>query len=198
MKNKYSAPRVDLEVHLETIRCYLNEYKTLAEGQRKEISRIFVKFILTSCWPKMYRRVHSWPCLSLIMQLCAIDRDTIQFWSSQREPLPVQPDIALLNFLQSGWDLYLPKLLDHHPDVKARSTDTAPLPQKLLDAIISKGSYTYSTDVAIDFHNLLTSSLIAYVVRLDYVDRALRKLKGRRLPDSGTIGPLFDGLSVAV
>lgn len=177
-----------------------SEYKTLAEGQQKEISHIFLKFILTSCWPKMYCHVNSWPCLSLIMQLCTVDCDTIQFWSSQHEPLSVQPDITLLSFLQSGWDHYLPKLLDHHPDVKAHSTNSAPLPQKLLDAIISKGSYTYSTDVAINFHNLLTSSLIAYVVHLDYVDRALQKLKGRGLPDSdsGTIGPLFDGLSVAV
>jgi hypothetical protein len=198
VKNKYSAPRVNLETHLETVRSYLNDYKTLPEGERKEISRIFVKFILTSCWPKMYRRVHSWSSLSLIKQLCAIDRNAIQDLSSRFEQPLVQPDIALLNFLQTGWDLYVPKLLDHHPDVKACSTDAAPLPQKLLSAIISKGSYTYSTDVAIDFHNLLTSSLIAYAVRLDYVDRALRKLNGKRLSDPEAIGPLFDVLAIAV
>lgn len=198
MKNKYSAPRVNLESHLETIRSYLNEYKTLPEEQQKEFSRVFFKFILTSCWPKMHRRVHSWSSMNLIKQLCAIGSDTIQELSARFEQPLVQPDIALFNFLQSGWDLYLPKLLDHHPDVKTRSTGTAPLPQKLLDAIKSKGSYTYSTDVAIDFHNLLTSSLIAYAVRLDYVRRALRKLNGKKLPDSGAIGPLFDVLAIAV
>ena len=198
MKNKYSAPRVNLETHLETIRSYLSEYKTLPEDQQTGLSRIFIKFILTSCWPKMHRRLHSWPSLSLIMQLCAIDHMAFRSLNSEFEPTLVQPDTALCNFLQTGWDTYLLHLLDHYPNATSRSTTTAPLPQKLLDAITSKTMYTFSADVATDFHNLLTSCLIAYIIRLDYVDRALRKLDGRILPDSSPIKPLFDGLSVAV
>jgi hypothetical protein len=198
VKNKYSLPRVDLEAHLETIRSYLNEYKTLPAAQQKVISRIFTTFITTSCWPKMHRRVYSWSSLSLIKQLCAIDRDTLQSLSSKLETPYVLPDVSLFKFLQTGWNSYLPRLLDHHPDVKSSSTGTAPLPQKLLDAITSKGSYLYSRDVAIDFHNLLTSSLITYVVRLDYVDRALRKLNGKIPTDPHPLELLFDGLSIAI
>ena len=87
-------------------------------------------------------------------------------------------------------------ILDHHPDFDTRSTGTAPLLEKFLDALASKASYTYDADIAIDFHNVLTSSLITYLVRLDYVDRALRKSKGKTA--SGIIKPLFDGLAVAI
>ena len=156
---------MDLETHLETIASYLNEYKVVSNiDKRREMSRIFVKYIVTSCWPKMHRRVYSGFSLHLIKQLCTIDDGAIRSQSAKGVPALVGPDIALLNFLQLGWapDGYLPRLLDHHPlpNVDTPSTNPAPYPQKLLDAIICKATYTYSADVAIDFHRLLTSSLI--------------------------------------
>jgi hypothetical protein len=168
---------VNLDAHLATIRSYLNEYKTF-QGARNDISSIFVKYIITSCWPKMYRRIHSWSSLNLIKQICSIDYATIQSLSLQSAPPPVQLDISFLNFLEAGWNIYLPDLLDHHPNVEALSTDKAPHPQVLLDAIKSKGTYAYSADVAINFHNLLTSFLVAYIICLDYVDSAMWQLDG--------------------
>ena len=146
----------------------------------------------------MHRRGHSWSSLSLIKQLCDINHATIQSLSTQSSIPPVQPDVPLLNFLQTGWDHYLPELLDHHPCVDTRSTENAPRPYKLLAALTPKSPYAYSADIAIDFNNLLTSFLIAYLIRLDYVDRALRKLKGRAPSNPRVIGSLFDGLSVAI
>jgi len=190
---------------MEMIRSYLNEYKTLKPGPGlKANSRHFVKYILTSCWPKMHRRVFGWSTITLIKQLSAINHDQIaDALRSTSESLSVEPDPDLHNFLVTGKDLYLMRLLDYHPVLNPEgppSTDLAPIPEALIDATKSITSYTYSPDVAIDFNNILTSSLVAYAIRLDLVDRALHKLKGRVPNDQQlqTLQSLFDSLSVSV
>src|SRR6516164_6207921 len=190
---------------METIRDYLKEYKMLKPGPSlKDYSRRFVKYILTSCWPKMHRRVFGWSTVTLIKQLSAINHDQIaNAFRSTSELLSVEPDLDLHNFLDMGKDQYLTRILDYHPVLTPEgtwSTDLAPIPQVLIDATKSPTFYTYSPNMAIDFHNILTSSLVAYAIRLDLVDRALQKLKGR-VPDGRQLEilrSLFDLLSVSV
>ena len=55
--------------HVATVSAYLNEYKMTNLVERTDISVRFSNYLISTCWPKMARRITSWQALGFIILL---------------------------------------------------------------------------------------------------------------------------------
>lgn len=193
-----AAPRVSLPKHLATIESYLEDYRALcSESASDAINRLnnrdkFQRYILTSCWAKMYTRAEHWISIGMITSICNISEDSLSK-EAKYEPLDsedtfkfIQVDRDLTDFLVGGRDSYIKAIMEYHNDRMEGQFNGLKYDKEIsLDPILNVEThhdenfgkvYKYTPEIAVTFHHLLVSSLLSYVFRLRIVDNAVRAL----------------------
>ncbi len=165
-----------LEGHIATVSEYLENLKAFPKDLTR-FSRRFSYYLISKCWPKMYRRVTSWQALGFLHKLYQFPVSTAiseYEWAS-----PLEPDIA---------DEALSKLLSKSAVFFTEEGGVAtafPLNQrpsfsKLLSAAHAKATSDgacmplYTRETAEEFHYFLVGTLIMYTRHLCYFVKEFR------------------------
>jgi hypothetical protein len=146
---------------MKILESYLNDYKqeTLRQ-ERKNISNIMLKYIVVSCFPKMYRRAFHWASLNIIGSLTEISWDNVPPFPT----VPIGTDEKLSSILKIPGDIpgstMWEWLVSFYPSERLGSF---PSLDKFLTLTSSTSGYQFDQDIGIVFHSLLLSSLYAYL-----------------------------------
>jgi hypothetical protein len=101
-----------LRDHIATVCAYLNDYKSITvsdSSEHQRISTAFTNYLISTCWPKMSRRIISWQATGFIFLLTNIGVDQIHTFASSWNGFPPSTgppsigagDRTLLIFLQN-------------------------------------------------------------------------------------------------
>jgi hypothetical protein len=174
---------------------YLKDYRS-NPLHRSKYSRTFIKYLLSVCWPEIYRRLASWRGLGLIYKLSPshsnFKSERYRFWNGLR--------------YDTGKEKHLVKFILSYPNIidglkyaaiswpQGASSDWEPPAKDLLrfealmTAIKGGAPQLYTKDTADDFHHLIYASFITF-------GRSLRRFgKGIRLEKQGklSLASLYD------
>ena len=93
-----------LRDHVATVTAYLNDYKHPHRTERElgEYSIYFTSYLISTCWPKMVRRIQSWQAMGFIYLLNSISVRQLEifgwFWGGFQAG-PRHGDKTLRSFL---------------------------------------------------------------------------------------------------
>ncbi|KAF8330281.1 hypothetical protein F5887DRAFT_986545 [Amanita rubescens] len=159
-----------LSDHLKTICSYLQVYKSSTTKDRSDIATAFSRYLIITCWRKMYRRISSWSSLGLLHTLRAFDEGTLQGMAHKAETVDDDADEdrdtrqepnndrSLALFLSTSNQETLELLMAE--DSKALQAATR------LQAVACESNNIYRPDTVVDFHIFFTSLLINYAKQL--------------------------------
>jgi hypothetical protein len=160
--------------HVAIVRSYLDSYRNASPAERLKQSKLFSKYIVTACWRKMRRRIWSnWANLGLVYRLASIKPDTLRDAAADSgRRLDSDGDPELARLLQTVVKpqaksakplLFLVMKYHPVPGSDPKSWDVLPA---LMSACNTAPHILYTGDTFIDFHHLLTATVIAYAVSL--------------------------------
>ena len=177
------APRIELSKHLATIESYLEDVRSISHKPNRDY---FEKYILTSCWVKMHTRAEHWITLGVITSICNISEDSLITAVEAMDDTTVQVDRCLTEYLNGSREPggYVGETLKYHIHrLNGQFDDPKYNKDFSLDPIMNvktwkdeknREVYVYTPAIAVAFHRLLVSSLLAYVFRLQIVNKAVR------------------------
>ena len=89
---------IKLEDHMGILKSYLNNFKQpgLAKDSRNLLSNIMFKYIITSCFKKMYRRAFHWASCFMIKNLTGLNWEFVANFKS----VTIKNDRRLSDFLR--------------------------------------------------------------------------------------------------
>src|ERR1700722_15894173 len=149
---------------MRILEAHLNEYKqpNMTSDERNDISRKMSKYIIGSCFKKMYRRAFHWASSVMIGNLTVSTAGGSARFSS----IAVKPDYRLSEFLtiatgdRPDSDTFGQWVMTYHP---SKSLDDLPSLDDFLTPASRPSDYQFDQNIAAIFHNLLLSSLYAYL-----------------------------------
>jgi hypothetical protein len=164
---------------MRILESYLNEYKqsNLTQDERRSISNKMFKYIIGSCFKKMRRRAFEWPSSFMIGSLTLIDLRHVAAFPS----IAIKPDRRLSTFLDSTTsteDEHSSKqtfgqwVMAYHP---SKSLDKLPSLDDFLTPASGPSDYQFDGKIAAVFHDLLLSSVYAYLCLMKQLDHYIRK-----------------------
>ena len=156
---------------MRILESYLNEYRQSNSEERFSISNKMSKYIIGSCFKKMCRRAFDWPSSFMIGSLTLID------WSlvPQSPSIAIKPDGRLSTFLGTTTgaedkpsSTFGEWVMNYHP---SQSRDNLPSLDAFLTLASGPSDYQFDGKIAAIFHNLLLSSVYAYLCLMKHLDR---------------------------
>lgn len=184
---------------MRLLESYLNEYKqsNLAEDERRSISNKIFKYIIGSCFKKMCRRAFDWPSIFMIWSLTSIS------WSLLPAPRPttIKPDHRLSTFLLaftkdkpgSSERTFGQWVMTYHPS-KSQSLDTLPSLDNFLTPTSGPSDYEFDWEIAAIFHDLLLSSVYAYLCLMKRLERYIRVMDKENIQKY--VGPFSNAVRI--
>ena len=185
---------------MEILESYLNEYKQAVQSVRSYISNIMLKYIIGSCFRKMKFRAFHWASYYMIGNLHDVK------WANLApfEPVYIEKDHRLSSFLSyvrrdgathrtfGEWVMTY-NLRDF------KSPDSPPSLDNFLTAAMGSdamgsSTYLFDSDIAYIFHNLLLSSIYAYMCSI----KQLKLSIGATNPDEIAIRKYVGEFSTAI
>jgi hypothetical protein len=148
---------------MRILESYLNEYKqsNMTNDERSSISDKMSKYIIGSCFKKMYRRAFHWASSFMIGILTFNTLDGVAPLS-----IAIKPDHRLSMFLKATTEdrpsssTFGQWVMTYHP---SKSLDKLPSLDDFLTPASGSSDYQFDQNIAATFHNLLVSSLYAYL-----------------------------------
>jgi hypothetical protein len=162
------------------------------KDRTKENGKIFIKYIIITCWKKMYRRVFNWASFGFIKHLAAISPETLR---------EVEEKLADHRVIDHGLESYLRRL-----SIEAFNKLISPTqngenlgPPPSLDALrpISDDRVVYQKSTIPHFHNTLIRLLLSYACGLARLAKAY-KWTPRRYDKGSNESPLTSDILMAV
>lgn len=151
-----------------TLASYLNAYRKAEKNIQATYSRAFFQYILTTCWPKMYRRITTWTAVGFIFRLNALvdgfDHKVQESWGEVTDPALGPGDRSLRQLLRQ-----LDGVQVVHSIMRSGSY-TFQSPENLMAAIWGSGAI-YKKETALEFHVLVCSTFINYAMALARVKK---------------------------
>jgi len=149
---------------MRIIESYLNDYKRSVIAERRSFAKIMFKYIIGSCLKKMSLRAFNWASLFMIRSL---EWNTDWRITPVFSPVTISPDCKLSAFLNTPTEDKLgPNIqtfgqwvMSHHPFKNPSSKSL----HDFLTAALGPSDYEFNWDIASTFHDLLLSSLYAYL-----------------------------------
>lgn len=153
-------------MHFSTVYAYLNHFRNNL-NIRSQYSRLFFKYLLSVCWPKIYRQVASWRGLGFIYNLFhyKFNSDDVDWSSNQYD---VDHEHYLVGFLSQYENVVEGLTFAFISAPQGSSNDWKPpdknFPhfQHLMSAIKQGKPQLYSKDTAEDFHRLVYATLVTF------------------------------------
>ena len=149
---------------MRILESYLNEYKqsNTTNDERSSISDKMSKYIIGSCFKKMYHRAFHWASTFMIGSISSIDLNIMAVIPS----IAINPDHRLSAFLMAttedrpGSITFGQWVMTYHP---SKSLDELSSLDDFLTHASGPSDYQFNQNIAAIFHNLLVSSLYAYL-----------------------------------
>jgi hypothetical protein len=119
---------VALEDHKETVCSYLNEYRLAERLVQERLQMVFMGYIITSCWMKLYQRMKHWLTRGLIKNLAQVtENDITGCFHQVTEPCydnnnRVLSNRKLANVLSRVHEIKRSPTLDSHAYLLTKST----------------------------------------------------------------------------
>jgi hypothetical protein len=142
----------------------------------------------------MYNRAEHWISMGMMTNLCNLDEVSVLFHADQSNF--VQPDRDLMEFLKGGLDYYIKEvrwyyiycICDGIFDNDNFSVEPIVNVKTYNDKECGE-VYTYTPAIAVAFHQLLVSSLLSYMFRLQIVNKLVKALPN--MSEANSKSPLF-------
>jgi hypothetical protein len=115
-----------LRDHVATVAAFLNDYRIEIDSEKQRLKSVkFTSYLLTTCWPKMVRRIQSWQAMGFIFLLSNLAVSNIQMEGQQWNGFPLtvgKGDRTLGAFLNALNNLNKTSIkdviLDHCPNTE--------------------------------------------------------------------------------
>lgn len=153
---------------MRIIESYLNEYRECeTDKERSPFSNKMTKYIIGSCFRKMHHRAFQWVSYFMIGSLTKV------YWYRPSETIAIKPDPRIPKFLNSstGTTTYGKWLMTFHP---YKSPDKLLSLDDFLTPASASSDYQFNSTIAAIFHDLLLSSLYAYLCMMMQLNRQLK------------------------
>jgi hypothetical protein len=186
--------------HMETICSYLNEYKAATPERQKDMSGIFVEYLVMSCWKRIYRRCIHWTSLGLLFLLVE-STETLQSAIDKNNWVSHIRDRTLDGYL---------KALANNPEIMGFLMGASPLMkasdvsndfhQVLCVQERPSEHEVYSKHTAHHFHGFLIAILMGYTRSLAELKVAIAHAnqeaqpKGRKFKKNGVTSSPWDAV----
>jgi hypothetical protein len=184
-KNRRSDPAQN---HLRTLVEFLEHYSKNQE-KRPQYATVFCSYLVSTCWPKMRRRMHNWISQSCIYHLGSLSEDALRngyrVWVKGEgvATLRGRRDFSLLQALE----------MDAYPLKSAQTSTGADQFPNLLTSLkrvmnVSQVlmTQTYNEDSCVEFHSLLMASLLEFGQALDQLAEAQSQRQNQGSSSKGT------------
>jgi hypothetical protein len=175
-----------LRDHVLTVSAYLNDYKcqTDREKQHKYSSK-FTCYIISTCWPKMVRRISSWQAMGFMFRHKSIYPENLQMFGQNWDGFPsaVGPgDRTLIKFLEALRKDNLEQSLIYDQYVLAcpDSEELSDFPL-IFENVSSPDCLqrpVFSRETIVEFHKLTISAFNGFASSLIKLKEASGKLVG--------------------
>ncbi|KAF8342365.1 hypothetical protein F5887DRAFT_918801 [Amanita rubescens] len=179
-----------LEEHISTVCAYLNDYRSHPSVQ-SDYSNRFFKYLLTVCWPKLYRRISSWRGLGFIYRLyhCQFNSQIAKDANWGDTEYDMAHEKHLRRFLSEHDNVVngLSSVFEWLP-VRGPSIDF-----QALAAAAKCGNRLYTRETANEFHHFVFAAFVMFGHSLSLFGKAVTLSRDCRELNSA-IQQLFYGL----
>ncbi|KAF8342364.1 hypothetical protein F5887DRAFT_1215946 [Amanita rubescens] len=181
-----------IEEHISTLCAYLNDYRSHPSVQ-SDYSNRFFKYLLTVCWPSIYRRISSWRGLGFIYRLyhCQFNSQIAKDANWGDTEYDMTHDKRLCRFLSEHDNVVngLSSIFEWLP-VRGPSIDF-----QALAAAAKCGNRLYTRETANEFHHFVFAAFVMFGHSLSLFGKAVNLSRaGHKLNSEGSLLQLFYGL----
>lgn len=174
-----------LKDHVATVSAYLNDYKTQTDvGAQSENSGKFTYYLISTCWPKMLRRITSWQAMGFMYLIRRIPLHDLHTYGQTWEDFPVTSgpgDRSLVSFLKAIREdngLKQNVLLDHCDP--SDLCDQSHVSQFLNNLDVGSAGAplapVFSKETVLEFHKLTIAAFNGYKSTFTELDEAYTNL----------------------
>lgn len=169
---------------MKILESYLNDYKSkgTSKTDRNAISNIMFKYLIGSCFKKMFRRAFNPASTYMIQSLTDLHWEAV----ANFEPKLIRADRQLSLFLKesrSKNETFGDWVMAYMPSTDRPMSPSGPLVEFLTRASGQvTGTYNFDQESGIIFHKLLLSSLYAYLTTLKQLSYFMRKADKENIP----------------
>ena len=184
----YNAPTLTIDTirgsrplrdHVATVKAYFNNYK-IQDRKRQQIdSSKFTAYLISTCWPKMVRRIQSWQAMGFIYIISNhISLETFPAaalrWDRYR---PIGPgDQSLMDFLNALDDETKKKLIfDHYTNSDSPLSD---LPLIFNNISSSSQVPLFSPNTALEFHKMTIAAFNGFATTFIRLKESSKRMVG--------------------
>jgi len=153
----FMGPR-RLRDHVATLSAYLDDYKNAIDSANQgEYSFQFTNYLISTCWPKMVRRIQSWQAMGFMYLAKSISTEQLHIFGTDWDGFPTNAgpgDRTLKTFLCSLKDGLKRKLLlasDRDKNYRALKYTEADFPLMFSG---DTASIFFSKDSIVEFHKI--------------------------------------------
>jgi hypothetical protein len=171
-----------LRDHVATLSAYLDDYKNPNNSMnQKDYSFRFTNYLISTCWPKMVRRIQSWQAMGFMFLAKSISTELLQSFGTHRHCFPSDAgpgpgDRTLMDFLRTLKGPLKRKLLL----ASQRDTNHRPLNYTKADFPVMFRSETesifFSKDTITEFHKLTMAAFDGFAYSFMQLKKAYRIL----------------------
>ena len=164
---------------------YFNEYKqsNLTKNDQRSISNKMLKYIIGSCFKKMYRRAFHWASCFMICCLSSFTWDYFPAFSSDIKPdhrLSTLLNTTTIDGPESNNQTFGKWVMTYHPDHDKHQNELPSL-DDFLTPTSGSSNYQFDQNIARVFHSLLLSSLYVYLCLMEQLLQSTKTAKEEQI-----------------